>query len=117
MTLKGEEYAGRHQPLIEPDLFDRVQRVLAMRGGGGSCDRRHDHYLKGAVWCARCGRRLIIALGRGNGGTYFYYLCRGRQEKKCSLPYLAVSAVSKAVERHYSTVRLPANFKSRSARN
>jgi hypothetical protein len=31
VTFKGVEYQGRHQPLIPPMLFDRVQEVLARR--------------------------------------------------------------------------------------
>jgi site-specific DNA recombinase len=112
VAYKGEEYQGRHEPLIDEALFERVQRVLALGGGGGTRQRRHDHYLKGLLWCARCGSRLIISLGSGNGGTYFYYLCRGRQQKRCELPYLPVADVSRAVERHYANVRLTAAFQA-----
>ncbi|HEV2782560.1 MAG TPA: recombinase family protein [Actinophytocola sp.] len=37
----GEEYKGWHDPLVTPDLFDRVQRVLALHGGGGTRERVH----------------------------------------------------------------------------
>jgi len=112
VTYKGEEYQGRHEPLIDAELFERVQRVLALHGGGGTRQRLHDHYLKGLLWCARCNRRIILTPGRGNGGTYFYFLCRGRQQRRCDLPYLAVADVCRAVERHYSTVRLTADFQT-----
>ncbi len=87
IVYDGEEYQGRHEPLVSPDLFERVQRVLALHGGGGTRQRTHNHYLKGTLWCARCGRRFIIMRGRGNGGTYFYFICRGRQGDGCTQPY------------------------------
>jgi site-specific DNA recombinase len=109
----GDEYQGRHDALVSPELFDRVQHVLALRGGGGTRQRVHNHFLKGLLWCGRCERRFIIMRGKGNGGTYFYYMCRGRQGHGCTQPYLRVEAVEKAVERHYATVRLTEDFCAR----
>ncbi len=104
---EGREYPGRHEALVTPELFDRVQQVLALHGGGGTRQRRHNHYLKGTVWCGRCGSRLVIMPGKGNGGTYFYYLCRGRQDDEgCTQPYMRVEAMEAAVVRHYAAVAL-----------
>jgi hypothetical protein len=113
ITYQGEEYPGRHTPLVTPEVFERTQRVLALRGGGGTRQRRHHHWLKGLLWCARCGRRIIITPGKGNGGTYFYFLCRGRQDRLCDQPYLKTHDVETAVERHYTTVRLTDDFRAR----
>ncbi|WP_414636471.1 recombinase family protein [Actinophytocola sp.] len=110
---EGAEYPGRHTPLVTPELFERVQRVLVLRGGGGTRKRQHDHWAKGLLWCGRCDKRLIVAPGRGNGGTYFYFLCRGRQARGCDLPYLKVQEVLKAVEQHYATVRLSEDFRAK----
>jgi len=109
----GEEFKGRHDPLISAELFERVQRVLALHGGGGTRQRTHNHYLKGALWCGRCGRRLVVMPGRGNGGTYFYYLCRGRQDHACDQPYVRIETLEDAVTRHYATVRLSDEFCTR----
>jgi site-specific DNA recombinase len=112
VTHHGEEYPGRHEPLVTPDVFERVQRVLALRGGGGTRARRHEHYLKGALWCRRCGSRLVLNPGTGNGGTYFYFFCVGRRRRGCTLPLLPVDAVAKALEVHYATVRLSPDFQA-----
>ncbi len=109
----GEEYPGRHEALVGRELFERVQRVLALNGGGGTRQRTHNHYLKGILWCGRCGRRLVIMPGRGNGGTYFYYFCRGRQDHSCDQPYLRIEVVETAVTRHYATARLSEQFQDR----
>lgn len=108
----GDEYPGRHEALVTPALFERVQRVLELHGGGGIRQRTHNHFLKGSLWCGRCGRRFIIMRGKGNGGTYFYFMCRGRQGKGCTQPYLRIEAVEAAVSRHYVTVRLGDDFQA-----
>ena len=110
VDYRGIEYPGRHQALTTPATFDRVQRVLALRGGNGTRKRKHDHYLKGLIWCAACGRRYVIMRGKGNGGEYFYFFCRGRQDKVCSQPFIPVDEAERAVEGHYATVRLDADF-------
>jgi site-specific DNA recombinase len=97
---------------VTPELFDRVGRVLALRGGG-TRQRVHDHFLKGLLWCGKCGRRFIIMRGKGHGGTYFYFICRGRQGHGCTQPYLRVEAVETTVVRHYATVTLTEEFRTR----
>ncbi len=83
----GIEYPGRHEPLIEPELFERVQRVLYSERGAGTRQRHHEHYLKGTVWCDRCKRRLILRPSTSKTGRqYFYFICRGVQERDCDLP-------------------------------
>lgn len=101
VRLKGIEYPGRHQPIVSEELFDRVQRILDAHAGSGTRERQHPHYLKGVVWCGRCKHRYTIMPGRGNGGEYFYFLCRGRQMKQCDQPYVPVDVMGQAVEQHY----------------
>jgi site-specific DNA recombinase len=104
----GSEYQGRHQPLVSQELFDRVQHVLANMPGAGNRQRRYHHYLKGIVACQRCGRRLIVTRGKSKTGElYFYYVCRGRQDSLCDLPYVRVAHVEQAVANHYRSVSLP----------
>ncbi len=109
IEYQGQEYPGRHEPLVALEVFDRVQKVLALRGGG-TRDRTHNHYLKGVLWCGRCKQRLIIMPGKGNGGRYFYYLCRGRQDHGCDLPYIRVEVLERIVVEHYATIRLSDEF-------
>jgi site-specific DNA recombinase len=39
----GDDYQGRHEALVTPKLFERVQRVLELHGGGGTRQRTHHH--------------------------------------------------------------------------
>lgn len=104
LTYKGELLPGRHEPIISQALFDRVQEVLAARSARGQRDRVHFHYLKGMLFCQRCnheGRtsRLIYTEVRGRNGDYYaYFVCRGRQDGDCDLPYLPVSQVERGID-------------------
>ena len=114
ITYQGVEYQGRHEPLITPDLFEKVQKVLYAERGGGPLQRVHDHYIKGTVWCARCTRRLILRPSTSKtGNIYFYYICRGVQEHDCDLPALPVAKVEHAVTHHYTNITIPAHHRAR----
>lgn len=105
VTFQGVEYQGRHEELVSRALFDRVQEVLRSHDRAGEKQRVHHHYLKGSVYCAHCGSRLCITKAK----DYFYFFCvaRHQRRKPCPQPYLSVTVVERAVERYYSTVRLP----------
>jgi site-specific DNA recombinase len=107
VRFKGELFPGRHEPLISKELFLRVQDVLAERAKRGQRDRTHHHYLKGLLYCRRCahvGRtsRLVFIQAESKGSTYNYYLCRGRQEGVCDLPYLPAAEVEDAASRCFA---------------
>ena len=118
VTFKGKQYPGRHKPLISQELFDRVQEMRALRSNN-TRDRVHFHYLKGGILhCERCHRagrrsRFVYTEAKGKGGTYAYYLCRGRQDGHCDMPYLPVSLVEDYVERHIRTLSLSSDFTQR----
>ena len=112
VEYEGIEYPGRHEALVLPELFERVQKVLDSHSGTGTRTRTHNHYLKGMVWCARCEHRFIVQRASGNGGEYYYFFCRGRQEGVCQAPYLNVHAVEQAVLDHYATVTFSDEFKT-----
>jgi len=111
VEYEGIEYPGRHEALVTSELFERVQKVLDSHSGAGTRTRTHNHYLKGVLWCARCEHRFIVQRARGNGGEYFYFFCRGRQEGVCGAPYLNVHVVEQAVLDHYATVSFSDEFK------
>ena len=112
VAYEGIEYQGRHEALITPELFERVQKVLDSHQGAGTRTRTHNHYLKGVLWCARCDHRFIVQRAVGNGGEYFYFFCRGRQEGLCNAPYLNVPTVEEAVLDHYATVSFSDEFRA-----
>jgi site-specific DNA recombinase len=106
VTYQGVHYPGKHPPLITPQQFERVQAVLKAHHISGDKRRIHHHYLKGTIYCARCGSRLTITHAKGNGGIYPYFFCLGRQRNSCNLPYLQIETIEQAIERFYAHIQL-----------
>lgn len=111
VTYKGIEYPGQHEALVSEELFDKVQEVRESRSANVSRQRKHRHHLKGRLWCERCRERFVLTQVTGNGGTYFYFFCRGRDKGTCPMPYLRVdgpTGVEAAIRAHLDRVSLPA---------
>ena len=104
VVYEGIEYPGRHEALVSEELFEKVQRILDSHTGAGIRECTYNHYLKGTIWCARCKHRFIVQRAVGNGGEYFYWLCRGRQQGLCDQPYIPIDIVEEAVARYYGDV-------------
>jgi hypothetical protein len=119
VTFENEEYEGRHEALVSPELFNAVQVVLDGRQAKiGQRERKHDHYLKSIVWCGKCHERgvdsrLLYTRTVGHGGEYWYFRCAARQSRQCDAPHLRAEDVEAAVIRHYATLRVSPDYSSR----
>ncbi len=102
----GKVYPGRHDPLVDEATFQEVQDLLTSKKVSGERPWRHFHHLRGSIYCAECGRRLIYSKATGNGGEYEYFVCGGKQHGNCTQSAHRVSAVEVAVEEHYATKEL-----------
>ncbi|MCU1387843.1 MAG: recombinase family protein [Ilumatobacteraceae bacterium] len=106
VTFQGVQYPGRHEPLIDTVLFEQVQSMLSQKSLIGERPSKHQHYLKGTVFCGSCGGRLAISHNTGNGGTYGYFFCLNRQQRaSCTQPWIAIESIEQAVESYWLTVR------------
>jgi len=104
----GVEYEGRHEHLIDSATFAKAKAVLAAHNHATEKDRKHHHYLKGSLYCGRCGSRMGLIHAKGNGGRYPYFYCMGRARGTgCEQPYVAVDLIETAVEHAYGGVRMP----------
>jgi site-specific DNA recombinase len=69
-----------HQPLIEVELFERVQEIMAAKGADRTTRERtkttHRYVLRGLLYCDLCGRRMQGQQTRGE----LYYRCRYANE-------------------------------------
>ena len=102
VEYKGVRYEGEHLKLVTPELFEQVQQALAAHSLGGNRQWKHDHYLKGTLYCGLCEKRLQFTKCRGKGGQYDYYVCGCRHRGEgCTLPYLAVSRIERYITAHY----------------
>jgi site-specific DNA recombinase len=107
----GRRVIGRHKKLIDPDTYDRVQALLSARSVAGDRPHKHQHYLRGTLYCAACGGRLLYSKHRGNGGEYEYFCCIGRTSRRqggrCQSRHYAVHEIEAAIAEHYRTVQVP----------
>jgi site-specific DNA recombinase len=67
-----------HQPLINEEVFRRVQRIIRKETKE---KRRYDSFspvlpLRGMLTCAKCGGKLTGSTSKGKGGYYHYYHCQ-----------------------------------------
>ena len=76
----GQEYEGKHTPLVTKDEFARVQAAIARRNRSLSHHKkdRPDFPLRGFVRCDACHNTLTGAFSRGRSRRYPYYLCYGK---------------------------------------
>ncbi len=116
VTYDGEEFEGRHDALVDQELFDRVQAIAESRSAAQERRRVHHHYLKGSLFCDNCHergitQRLIIQhTVNPRGYEYTYFFCRNTQNGTCPTPHVNVLRIEEAVEEHYATLRFTPDF-------
>lgn len=96
--------------MVAPEVWYRVQTVLAAHQVSGERTQAHDHYLKGSVFCGTCGSRLILSNAKSSTGViYPYFICAGRHKKRtnCDRKAMFVPDVEAAVEDYYRQVQIP----------
>jgi site-specific DNA recombinase len=82
VNWRGQTFAGLHEPLVDEDTFTRARALLSERGEDLAARRSNtsDFLLSGLIRCGRCRRAYVGMSAKGNGGTYRYYACSGRQK-------------------------------------
>jgi site-specific DNA recombinase len=109
VRYRGVLYPGKHEPLTTPEIWHEVQKLLTAKNYAGEKQRKHPHYLKGSVYCGQCGSRLIVTYATGRrGGTYPYFICVGRQQKRsaCKQRAIGIEQAEAAVAAYYATIQL-----------
>jgi len=91
------------QPLLDPDLFDKAQTLLAERGEGYDrrfADTHPEYLLTGLITCSRCHRRYVGAAAHGKRHRYRYYVCWTAQrygKAACGAERIRADALEDAV--------------------
>jgi site-specific DNA recombinase len=109
VVYRGVRYDGAHERLVEPEVWYQVQAVLRAHAQSGVRTQKHDHYLKGTLYCGRCRQRMTIIHAKNrHGNIYPYFICLGRNNKRtaCDMPYAPVDRVEKLVADYYERITL-----------
>jgi hypothetical protein len=86
---QGEWFPGRHDPIVDPEVFTRVQEILDENTKGRrpkTTNKVHDYLLTGLLHCGISGYALTTAAGHGRGGKKYPYYRRTSAAPKVDDP-------------------------------
>ena len=67
----GKQYRGNHPPIIDEELFDRVQAVISSKNRPPQ-QSKHSFAYTGLLKCSKCGCSITAEIRKGR---YVYYHC------------------------------------------
>lgn len=73
-----------HEPIIEKDVFDKVQCIIEKRGTNTTL--KYEYLLRGLLYCYHCKRKLQIVLKKNSkrsAKSHPYITCSGHKERGC----------------------------------
>ena len=73
-----------HEPIIDKDIFEKVQCILEKRGTNTKL--KYDYLLRGLLYCYHCKRKLQIVLKKNskrNSKAHPYIICSDAKERGC----------------------------------
>src|SRR6202142_1938847 len=99
---KSEVHAGEHVGIVDPMLWQEVQKLLGAqsRSKGALVRNRFGALLKGILHCVSCGRAMTPSHANRKGKRYRYYVCTGAQKfgwHTCPMPSIAATALEQVV--------------------
>ena len=74
---KTDLYDGEHEPIVDPEVFQKVQARLQQNchSGGLEVRNRYGALLKRLLYCKACGHTMVHNFTGRNGKRYRYYTC------------------------------------------
>jgi len=84
VRYKGDAFEGEHLPIVDPEIFEKVQQQLTKNRTCNNADKRRRLHvlLRGILVCGTCGSPMMYTYTMQNKGRkYCYYLCRKRHQK------------------------------------
>ncbi len=103
----GEIYEGKHTPLVDKQLFDKVQAVLVRRGHPQRVDKE-PKALCGLLRCGECG--CMITAEEQKGHTYYRCTKKSKSAVRCSQPYVREETLTADLSEILSHYRMPQDW-------
>ena len=96
--LKNKKYIGTFEykdevtiensvpPIVEPEVFHRVQELLAInKKAAGHKKAKVDYLLFGKIFCGKCGAHMTGVCGTSKQHVkHHYYICSAKKKKLCT---------------------------------
>jgi DNA invertase Pin-like site-specific DNA recombinase len=76
---RGQVYPGKHEPIIDEQLWQKVQKLLDGRSKNQCKKYRQFTYGHGLIKCAHCGYNITADMHKRK---YTYYFCSQRQHQE-----------------------------------
>jgi site-specific DNA recombinase len=103
VKYKDEIHAGEHCPIVDEEVWQRVQQLLKdnRTAGGNGGHKPSNALLKGLMYCTACGRAMTPTYACRNGAKrYRYYICSGvlkRGRQSCPSRSVPAGAIEQFV--------------------
>ncbi len=77
VNYRGTIYPGEHEPMIDEQTFETVQKILAAKQPFESSKKREKIFglLSGLIRCKTCNRSMYSTYANKGGQRYSYYCC------------------------------------------
>ena len=136
----GKWYQGKHEPMITPEEYDRVQILLGRKGNPRP--KRHNFAFRGLIRCGECGAmvtadeknqiictncrykfssnnrsecpRCKTPIEKMKNPTvlkYVYYHCTKRKDPKCGQGSIEIKELERQIDEALSKVQISEKFK------
>ena len=109
----GEFYQGQHEPVINKETFDEVQRLLNRKVK--SKPHTKNFAYTGTIMCGECGGQITASekwkhQKNGNSHHYIFYHCTKRKSVKCSQPYLQEHLLEEQINNLLNEISITPEF-------
>jgi len=112
--FKGELFRGKHEPMVTPEEFDRVQVLL----GRKDRPRRqiHSFAFTGMIRCGQCGAMITaeekfkLIKKTGLKKRYVYYHCTHRKDRSCRQGSIEEKELKSQVDGFLQKITLPEEY-------
>ncbi|MDD4939102.1 MAG: recombinase family protein, partial [Candidatus Omnitrophica bacterium] len=98
---KGEIFQGTHSPIIDKDLFDKVQEVIKFRSKP-ILNKNHYFVFRGFIRCGECGCQITAEIQRGHA----YYHCTKKRGPCAQSKYVREENLAQQVKEAIDKVAL-----------
>lgn len=109
----GSIYSGSHDPMINKETFNAVQRVLD--GNTKTRSKTREFAFTGIMRCKNCNAQITAEhkerhYKNGNTGHFIYYRCTRRIDTSCKEKSVPLRDLQPQIEAYVSRISVPESF-------